>query len=172
MTIRFLNSQDVVAFRELRLHALREAPTAFGSDFEREVQFTLEEFAARMSVAGEPSSGVFGAFDGERLVGITGFSREIRVKRAHIASLWSVYVLPEFRGQGIAARLLDAAIDYARQLDCVRQIMLSVTADNEPARRLYRSRGFEVYGLEPDALCVDGAYYDEEHMVLRLHYTA
>ncbi len=172
MTIRFLNAQDAVACRALRLQALRDEPTAFFSDYERELQFSLEEFAARMSVAGDPSSGTFGAFEGETLVGITGFSREIRAKRAHISSLWSVYVLPEYRGQGIAARLLDAAINHARQLDGVRQILLSVTAGNEPARRLYRSRGFEAYGLEPDAICVDGAYYDEEHMVLRLHENA
>jgi hypothetical protein len=29
--IRFLTSQDVVAYRELRLQALRESPTAFAS---------------------------------------------------------------------------------------------------------------------------------------------
>jgi hypothetical protein len=31
---------------------------------------------------------------------------------------------------------------------------------------LYRSRGFERYGLERDALCIDGEYFDEEHLVL------
>ncbi len=168
MIIRFLEIHDVADFRELRLHALREAPTAFGSDYEREAQFSLDEFASRLCLD-DPANGVFGAFDGAKLVGMLGFARENRVKRAHIAALWSVYVLPEWREQGIAARLLDEAVAHARRLNGIRQIMLAVTANNEPARRLYFSRGFEIFGLERDALCVDGTYFDEEHMVLRLH---
>ena len=168
MTIRILDSQDVAAYRELRLHALLESPAAFGSDYERESQFSLDDFAERLHI-GNAKNGVFGAFHDERLVGMMGFMRANGVKRAHGALLWSVYVLPELRGQGIAARLLDEVIAHARQLGDVRQITLTVNAHNQSARRLYRSRGFEVFGLERDALCVDGVYFDEEHMVLRLH---
>jgi hypothetical protein len=48
MEIRFLTSEDIGAYRELRLQALQESPTAFGSSYEQEVCLSLTEFAARI----------------------------------------------------------------------------------------------------------------------------
>lgn len=170
--IRFLNSQDVNAYRDLRLQALRESPTAFGSSYEQETCFPLTNFAARLCPNDDSASGIFGAFsDSNRLIGMLGFLRESRLKRAHIGSLWSMYVLPEFRNQGVGAALLDRALSHARQL-ALRQIVLTVTANNLAACSLYRSRGFERFGLEQDALFIDSEYFDEEHLVLRLNHDA
>ncbi len=151
------------------LRGWKESPTAFGSSYVDEVDMPLTEFAARMRPHNKPENGIFGAFvEKQGLVGILGFAREHRVKRAHIASLWGMYVSPEFRGQGIGAALVDEAIAHARKLGSVRQIVLSVTANNVAACGLYRSRGFERFGLERDAICLDGAYFDEEHLALIL----
>ena len=169
MIIQFLTPHELVPYHELRLHALKESPYAFGSDFEHEATLPLEEFAARLRPNGNPKNGIFGAFAGNgRLTGMLGFTRENRRKRAHVVILWSMYVLPEFRKQGIGAALLDQAIIHARELGGVRQIILSVTANNEAACALYASRGFERYGLEHDALLIDGHFFDEEHLVLFL----
>ncbi len=67
----------------------------------------------------------------------------------------------------MARRLLDAAIGHARSAR-VLQIQLCVNTENPRAQALYRSVGFEVFGVEPRALCVGGRFYDEAHMVLRL----
>ena len=166
MDIRFLNSQDIDAYRHLRLHALRESPTAFASSFEQEAQYPLTTFAHRLHLD-DDVNGVFGALgDGDRLMGILGFSRETRLKRVHIGTLWGMYVLPESRGQRVGAKLLDAAITHARQLDGLRQLTLSFTAGNAAAGALYRSRGFEPFGLGREAICVDGHYFDEEFLAL------
>ncbi|BAZ40257.1 GCN5-related N-acetyltransferase [Calothrix sp. NIES-4101] len=66
------------------------------------------------------------------------------------------------------AVLLDRALSHLRHLDGLRQIILTVTASNLAASSLYKSRGFEVFGLECDALFINGNYFDEEHLVLRL----
>jgi ribosomal protein S18 acetylase RimI-like enzyme len=167
LKIRFLNLQDVVTYRELRLKALSESSTAFASSFEQEACLTLTDFAARIHAHDNSAGGIFGAFDGnEQLIGMLGFSRESRPKRAHIASLWSMYVLPEFRRRGVGVELLDEALSHIRQLGVVRQVILSVTANNLPASSLYKSRGFERFGLERDALFIDGTYFDEEHLAL------
>jgi len=50
----------------------------------------------------------------------------------------------------------------------VKRINLSVTATNEPARRLYESLGFEPYGLEKQAFRWDGRDYDKLLMTLRV----
>jgi hypothetical protein len=90
--IRFLTSQDVVAYRELRLQVLRESPTAFASSFEQEVCLTVDDFAKRLSTHDNLNSGIFGAFDeSDRLIGMLGFSRENHPKRAHICNLCPVY---------------------------------------------------------------------------------
>jgi ribosomal protein S18 acetylase RimI-like enzyme len=167
MMIRFLDSGDLAAYRNLRLAALQESPTAFGSSYSEEADLPLTEFAARLRPPNKPDNGILGAFvDDGRLVGVLGFARERGVKRAHIASIWGMYVSPEFRGQGFGAALVDEAIAHARRLGTVRQITLTVTANNAAAASLYRSRGFELFGTECDALCVDGKYFDEEHLAL------
>ncbi|RYG85359.1 MAG: N-acetyltransferase [Alphaproteobacteria bacterium] len=168
MHIRALTAPDVNLYRELRLRALQESPTAFSSSYEREAAFPQSEFLKALQPHGDSVNRIFGAFDEEnnQLVGILRFTRENGVKRAHIGGLWSMYVAPEYRGQHIGASLLDEALNRAQTLG-LRQVLLSVNAENTVARRLYVARGFERYGLEPDALLIGGRYYDEEHMIRR-----
>ncbi|WP_256091088.1 MULTISPECIES: GNAT family N-acetyltransferase [unclassified Nostoc] len=173
MEIRFLNTQDVVVYRELRLQALRDSPTAFASSYEEESRFSLADFAARLRPHDNSANGIFGAFsDTDKLIGMLGFSRENRLKRVHIGSLWSMYVLPENRGRGVGAALLDEALSHARRLNGLRQIVLTVTTNNLPAASLYSSRGFERFGLERNALFIDGRYFDEEHLALHFNHDA
>ena len=46
--------------------------------------------------------------------------------------------------------------------------MLTVSAEQVAARRLYESLGFQAFGREPRALLVNGLYVDEDYMILRL----
>ncbi len=62
MEICRLTLADVIAYRELRLHALKESPTAFASSYEQEARFSLSDFAARLHPkADNATSHVFGA---------------------------------------------------------------------------------------------------------------
>ena len=56
-------------------------------------------------------------------------------------------VLPEYRGQGIAAELLRASIERARE--CGKPAGLLVDKDNARARRLYERVGFRQVGERP-----------------------
>ncbi len=173
MEIRFLNFEDVAIYRNLRLQALKESPMAFHSSYEQEACLPLTTFVDKLCSHDDSVRGIFGAFDdSNRLIGMLGFSRESRLKRAHIGALWSLYVLPEFRSRGIGGALLDEALSHARRLEGLRQIVLTATANNLAACSLYKSRGFERFGLERDALCVDGTYFDEEHLALYWSHNA
>jgi ribosomal protein S18 acetylase RimI-like enzyme len=168
MKIRFLVPSDLVVYKQLRLTALQESPTAFGSDYDFESKFTNDQFIARMSTSDEPANGIFGAFtDMGQLAGMLGFSRMRGVKRRHGAELWSAYVGAPFRRRGIARDLLDAAILHAHKLG-LRYISLTVTSGNHAARKLYISREFRIIGTVPEELYFEGVYYDLEYMVLKL----
>ena len=70
--------------------------------------------------------------------------------------------------QGIGRALLEAAIAHGRSWHGLEQIVLTVTASNLAARRLYLRAGFVPFGLEPRALKSEGRYYDKEHLILFL----
>lgn len=61
------------------------------------------------------------------------------------AEIANVAVAPTLRGRGVGARLLDAALSEVA-LRGAAAVYLEVRESNEPARRLYASRGFEEVG--------------------------
>ena len=165
MKIRQLQDGDAEAFLELRRAALRDAPLAFTSSPEDDLVSTLEVFSER--IADAPETVILGAFV-ERLVGVAGLYREPHLKASHKAHLWGMYVLPEHRGRGIGAGLLEALVSHARSLAGISSVHLSVTSAAPEARRMYERAGFRVWGTEPDSLRLDGQAVVEHHMVLDL----
>lgn len=163
--VRPLTPTDAEALLDIRQRSLREEPLAFLSSPEDDLISSVE--AARQSLDRAPEAVIFGAFAPE-LVGILGLFRAGHAKAAHKCFLWGMYLRPDACGQGTARRLLDAVIDHARGLDGVTMVGLSVSETAEPARRLYERAGFEVWGLEPQAMQVAGQYTREYHMGLSL----
>lgn len=166
--IRRLTPMDAGAYRTLRLEALRLHPEAFSSDYAGESRMSAEDFAARMP---SPPGGVFGGFirngSGELLAGTAGLVVQPREKLRHKGQLVGMYVAPPHRRGGMAAALVQHIIQQARTAG-LHVLQLGVTRGNEPARRLYAQLGFRPYGVEQDALWVDGRFYDEELMALPL----
>jgi ribosomal protein S18 acetylase RimI-like enzyme len=166
MRIRTLAPEDAASFLALRLRGLREQPQAFASSYEEEAPLPVAEIEQRLQP--QPGGVVFGAFDDNTLVAIVGLVREAQIKLAHKAFVWGMYVSPESRRQGIGAALLRHALTHAASSFGVRQVNLGVNAKNTAALSLYRSLGFEVFGIEREFLCVDGEYHDECQMVCRV----
>jgi ribosomal protein S18 acetylase RimI-like enzyme len=163
--VRLLVEGDFEAWWRVRLRMLREHPEAFGGSYEEAVAVGVEQQQRERFL--QPDSFIVGAFEGDDLVGTVGCVRERLAKMRHKAFIWGVYVAPEARGRGVGRALMEAAIARAREWPELQQIHLAVVTSNETARRLYRSLGFQVYGVEPAALKIDGRDLDEEHMLLR-----
>ncbi len=163
--IRLLDETDAEAFVAIRRAALLEAPFAFLSSPEDDFAGSVEAVGERLRRA--PDSVVVGAFEPD-LVGVAGLFREPKVKTAHRAHVWGMYVAPTHRGQGLGDALLRAALAHARSVLGVEWVQLGVSAAAPDARRLYERFGFRVWGTEPDALRHGGRSVDVHHLVLRL----
>jgi ribosomal protein S18 acetylase RimI-like enzyme len=167
MNIRVLDEPDARLYQELRLSALKINPEAFGSTYEREVKFSLETVVERMKPTRDKF--VLGAFDDSgSLVGIVAFVRESGLKTAHKGNVFGMYLAPEMRRQGLGKSLMLELIRIARGCDGLEQINLAVISENDIAKKLYKSLGFEVYGVEHNALKYNGLYFDEDFMVLKV----
>jgi L-amino acid N-acyltransferase YncA len=165
MLVRKLTEEDLDALWTMRLQALMDNPEAFGSTYEETVARGKDVFRQRLAQGDD----IFflGAFD-ETLIGMVGFFREEGVKNRHKGYVVSMFVLPEKRGQGAGKALMQALIALARQIDGLEQLHLAVVTTQQAASLLYRSLGFEVYGMTPRALKTGEQYWDEDLMVLRL----
>ena len=163
--IRPLTAADVLPYKSLRDEALECAPESFSSDHAASVNRPASAYAPRF---GAPASGHFflGAFapDGP-LLGCIGCERELLPQQRHSARLVSMMVAPAAQRRGIGQQLLAACIDQATQVVGLEQLTLSVTASNHHAVRLYERAGFRAWGLLPRAVVVQGAGYDQLHMV-------
>lgn len=164
VSVRRLVVADAQALRRLRLEALAAAPEAFNSSYEEEAARPLDWFERVAS--GPDRNAMFGAFDDGALVGMAGFVAGERPKDRHKGTLVGVYVQPAFRRQRLARRLVEAVIAHAARH--VRVLNATVGAANAPARALYRDLGFATYGTEPQALCVDGRFVDNDLIRLPL----
>jgi ribosomal protein S18 acetylase RimI-like enzyme len=111
-----------------------------------------------------------GAYAENVLAGIVSFDRDgaDREKLRHKGVISTMYVSKEFRGQGIAKRLLEELIKRVKTIPGIEQINLIVISNNSRAKQLYVKFGFEKFGTELNSIKWEGKYYSEDLMVLRL----
>ena len=138
-TLRFLESHEWEAYRKVRLRALKDCPDAFGSTFEGEVQFSDDDWKARLQ---RPDVVTVVCEDGcGNHIGLI-----VGAPYGADAGLFSMWIAPEARRQGIGGRLVDMVISWAEENN-ERKILLDVGDLNRPAIGLYASKGFEPTGV-------------------------
>lgn len=146
--MRRLAAHEWRAYRALRLHALLDAPDAFGSTLAREEAFADEEWTGRLTRAAEsPMELPLIAEDGVRPIGLAW--ARIDDEDREVAALYQVWVDPAYRRLGVGRLMIDTALDWARSAGA-RQILLSVALGPGSAFDFYRRLGFvEIGGPVP-----------------------
>jgi RimJ/RimL family protein N-acetyltransferase len=163
MTIRVvrLASADVGRFREVRLAGLRGDPSGFRYSEAEDAAIGTHVWAARLDsdfVVAAQREGC------DEILGVGGFSRISGDKLSHKGLIWGMYVRPAARGSGASDAIMEALIAHAR--GHVRQLQLTVMADNARALAFYERHGFVLYATEPEAVRQGDDYRDELSMWL------
>jgi len=117
----------------VRLAALKEAPYAFGSTYERELE--APESVWRRGL--ETRTRFVAEVDGE----VAGTVSAGPGKGRAFAAVTAMWVDPRFRRQGIGDLLLRSVLEWIRSKN-YREVYLWVTDGNDNAERLYLRHGF------------------------------
>ena len=144
MELQQLSPSDWREFRRIRLAALADAPREFGSTLAEADRMSEEDWRERL--AGRAQFLV--RADGQP-VGTAGCF----IEPDGTAQLVSMWVNPDWRGQGAGDVLVSAVLGWARRAG-YPDVRLWVTIDNAVAQRLYARHGFSPTGviqpLRPD----------------------
>jgi GNAT superfamily N-acetyltransferase len=153
--VRETVSGDWQALRDIRLEALKTAPSAFGSTYEREAASGEPDwlrriarggnFLAYLPESGLPESGLPGPgipeASASEPVGLIGGYPET----ADVVELVSMYVRPKARGRGVGEALVATVFGWAQDRGA-KTVHLWVTESNAHARALYERCGFGLTG--------------------------
>jgi ribosomal protein S18 acetylase RimI-like enzyme len=158
IVIREATPTDAIQFRKLRLYALQDSPTAFSADYQKNLNHSTEYWEDLLTMHPDESTIFLAAYD-NNLIANTGIVRGGMPKTRHSATIWGVYVRPEWRGLHVAEELIHACFTWARARKIVAA-RLGVTATNTSAIRCYERCGFIITGTEPRAVYYEGHYHD------------
>ena len=204
LRIQALRPTDLAAYKLLRDAMLKRHEDAFTSSAASESRRSAESYVFRLTqtngngtlftlcawAAGKPlplqdrltsfakkspyASGAVPATRGWQMVGAVTCERDSRAKVAHIGTIVGMMVRDDMQGQGIGRALLAATLEQARADGTLEQLILTVTASNAPAARLYEHAGFVRYGTLPRAIKLNTdqtaapVYLDKDLMVCSL----
>jgi RimJ/RimL family protein N-acetyltransferase len=107
------------------------------------------------------------AVAGEQVIGVMNITGGRRKAMRHAGKL-GISVHKDWRGRGIGTRMLQHALDWARNTGILTRVQLEVYARNIDAVKLYERFGFKIEGRHPRAFYQHGQYLDEISMGLLL----
>ena len=152
-----LGGDDWPTWRETRLRALLDSPSAFGSTYAREIRFVEPDWRRRLE---DPEAVSVLVLDDDRPVGM-GAAYQDRPGWLHVVAMW---VAPGARGRGVAHDVLAAIERWAG--DRHLRLHLDVSTTNPVARTAYERYGF--HGTGETRPLRDGSTERVERMVLCL----
>lgn len=138
MDIEAVTPQKAMVLKDVRLRALQDMPSAFGSTYARELAFSDETWVERATP--QAKGGItFLAMDGDVACGLVGGFRDREdVLAAKVVSMW---VAPTHRRLGVGQQLVQAVVDWAKK-NKVKNLKLLVTNNNHGAIQFYERIGF------------------------------
>lgn len=162
LIFRELDSADASAYQALRMQALQEEPQAFTRSYDDECTLSNKDFKAHLTATHNHFT--IGVIDGNNLVACVHFSRSPQSQRRHLGEITELYVEPSYRSEDIGKDLVSDCIERAAELPYLTHIDAICSAASIHARRLFKGAGFAVWGIESNAMRVNGEPVTQLHM--------
>jgi GNAT superfamily N-acetyltransferase len=142
ITMRAIHQGDAALYREIRLRGLKLAPDSFGQHYADEVTKPLQywrDVVHRLTTPGGHTA--YFLLDGQAPVGVIhGF-----VRGPEQGSFGGLWIDPGYRRRGLARRLIETILQWARARDLKVMRLWSVDG-NQGTLRLYQDFGFRPTG--------------------------
>jgi len=137
----------------------------FGKD---EFHLTIQEEAAYIeSINSNPNTLMILGTIEDSIVSVAQISTSARKRIAHNSEI-AISVKKEYWKSGVGTAVMNELIKFAKESEVILNVSLGVRAGNRHAIRLYENCGFETVGVHKDYFYIDGVYYDEILMDLRV----
>jgi len=163
---RELNEADASAYQALRMKALREEPHAFTRSYDDECTLSNHDFKVHLTATDNRFT--MGVFEGNNLVACVHFSRLPQSQRRHLGEITDLYVEPSYRSEDIGKELISDCIERATDMSYLAYLDATCSSESTHAMRLFERAGFEVWGVETNAIQVDGRAVTQLHMRMQM----
>jgi len=135
-----LSTEHVLRLKNLRLRSLKEDPDAFGTTWEKAKTYSHDDWIGQLTNL----TTFFAVVDNCDVGMVRGVIDKDNHGHAHLISMW---VAPEARKMGIAKKLIEELMSWARG-NGLSQLLLEVAENNSPAIALYKKLGFVFTGQQ------------------------
>jgi RimJ/RimL family protein N-acetyltransferase len=168
ITTRALTTQDWEAFRQIRLRALREHPDVYLVSYKDAAARPEHEWQELLDGKGKC---VFGLYDSDKIIGFAAVFTWWKDSSGQSGILGMDYIDPLYRGRRLSKVLYQARIDWAKQHQPFKRLVISHREGNEASRRANQSFGFKFIGKEeidwPDGTKAPDYRYELDLAALR-----
>lgn len=142
ITIRGLRHDEWEGLRAVRLEAATNHPRVFRNSSAATLKVPKAEWHRRID---SPTSRIFGLFDGDVMIGITGIY--IPDEASKIGVLVMNYIKPKYCGQGLSKLFYDIRIQWALE-KALTTLQTDHRIGNDASKRAILARGFRYIGTE------------------------
>ncbi|MGI9226551.1 MAG: GNAT family N-acetyltransferase [Candidatus Nanopelagicaceae bacterium] len=144
MKIRLAKRTDVPSMREIFNEVLRNSNSIY-----REEEVTLEERYAWFDEKLEHGFPIFGAYEGDHLIGYAGYGTWRAAQGYRKSVELTIYVDQKFRGVGIGSALMKTIIDHAKT-DGYHVMIGAIDAANQQSIEFHKRFGFVEVARMPE----------------------
>lgn len=143
MKIQSITSENWKELRELYLKLLKIDPEAFADEYDEILSRSEQEWKSSLKKEGA----TFVAVENNEYIGMGRIN--IYAESPSVPVLHKLGVLPDYRGRGIARKLIEARENWAREYGA-QKIRLYVFADREKTIAFSKKNGYEITKIQKD----------------------
>lgn len=159
--IRKMEVQDAASIIEHKKLVTAENPDTLATAIENKA-ITIEEEEETIKSLGPNDLGIV-AVDRDTVIGMLNLRQDHRKKFEHIGQ-FGISLQKAYTGSGTGTRMVEQAVEFARNNEKIEKVILTVFANNPGAIKLYKRLGFEEEATLKNQVKLADGYTDLVYM--------